>query len=233
MLRNFILSLVLIILSLISQSCTSDYPSKIPTIEVNPLRESYIRNSVQGYLTYFKFNDYLELADSVRIDTSGNVISSDKFGGSFRKDYDLDNNLLRYEYLGCVYSINIFEYNFDRSKNLVEKWRYSVSKEDTVVRDTTYILMNDKMLPEKLFSLNEDNDTSYIVDYLYLSDTLIWKIESEFFHIEYKYKEKTLVQINFKDQKKVDFLSDRTGLIDSTLYYSGDSSYIAEYYKYF
>lgn len=231
------------LLSLIFGHCKE--PGKeFSTFEVNPLKESIVKNKITAYLEYGLIDGKLEMGDSVSFDRQGNIISVINKGGLVNVrhlTYDSLNRLVFETQRSDIFNKLWTRYELNPESQTVVKYVSIGSKGDSVgkliqkefLKFDNYL---NKILAKTI--VNIDNDTT-LIKYEYVGDQI--KRESEEINghkgrvTEYVYKNGKLAQIKrqyHEDFLRIDYVSQKTELIDSTRIKRQDDTMV-KYYKYY
>lgn len=233
-------------------SCSTKYSDvKFPNLEVDPLKESFKMNNVKAYYQTlhgvdYKGKKFSYKSDSANFNRDGILTSffqlDDFLGGmTYFNRYDSLKRLISQEYRSCTYSDYFLKYEFDPRNRKAIKYKYDLVGNDSLLLIKTVYsldLENTRVLNSVKY-WKDTNDTINLTNYEYEKGKLV-RINSRRGSIDYMYSETgMLTQIHkvVLDEKgdeieyltETDYISSKTGLIDSTLL--GGNGWV-NYYNY-
>jgi hypothetical protein len=228
-------------------ACTQQAP-EFPVNEFHPLAKSYVKNEITGYLKLWSFQGKLEKQDSVRINNQGLETDRISVSGHWYSvtNYQFDslNRMIEMFHESDIkYNYGI-SYAFNSDNRILEQLWKDIGPSDTVeLWNHKYFYEESLNQPTKMVRLSNDLDTISVTHYSY-SDYGIQEIfeigDVTTFKTSFVYnKDSTLAKvikehnnINFEPNfifRETDFISSKTGLIDSTV----NTSKGTYYYEYF
>jgi len=240
--------LYLLLLSIII-SCTSTTEDQLDfdysILESNPLTKQYKRNNITSFLKYQTYNNDSALIkfsfDSVILNSFGNLVESYSFfDDTVFVTYGLKSRPVKYTYMSKLEQ-GTFECQYiiiEKDRVVKQKWMEVYDGSSIESSNRIYQLdsnMN-KVLAEYMIS---ENDTVVYIkfdykDTLLLTKELFYKYQ-KFTRTEYIYDSlNNLIEIReFYEGllSSIDYISNETGLIDSTI--EGNNYSEIYYYDYF
>lgn len=242
-----VIRLIFLGLVVFSLSRCRDSSESFSSYSADPLPETFLRNDIAAYVQFIIVSDTLAKGDSISFDEKGNVVSRINVGGSKSQrfyTYDTLNRLIHEIQRSDIYNEICTRYEEHPKEREIIRYTYFCELPDSTMlpNGTVWkeVIKYDDRL-EKIIQrmeIDPNHDTTLVL-YTYEGDQLI--LESmernghKAFQKEYFYLDDRLININTTLTGLVDdddYLSNDTGLIDSTITRrEGDTVVI--YYKYY